>query len=650
MADIRRTSEYRKLLPFIARASGDVGSDTVGEDVQALLLALNAHKTSDDHDGRYYTETEVDSALALKADKTITLTAGDGLTGGGNLSANRTFDVVAGLGIDFDVNGAVIVDLTDNFSWTGNHSFTKTMYASSIMPRSSDTYDLGSSTTLWRKIWGSELSAVVFAKYEQVLLGGWFTVSKGEGILPADILSTDTTIDLGAGTFDVGDIIVFRGISATNTPQVEYIKIASDLSGTLYGVTRNLDGTGANNWQAGTVFANYGSTGDGRIELNAYDSPRISVFSHSDTIANFREQVRIGDLINGWGYSASTYGGAFGAYEVGKANITIDPTNGIRIRNYDQTVIQLTGTAASFENFITLGTNGGIRQGTGTWGSSFTGTAMWNDSGVMNIGGWNDNVKQWWGGSDGYFYTAGGHVVMNDSALTFKYTAGTNRRLLFESSNSLTSDGAFLAYTNNALWLFNQYAGSSGILFGVEATGEGYHLLQWHELETGDASLDVWGELWVDKLLIATKNAVIGQNLAVHGTIKDGDDNEYGRPVFLTTPLNSTAWDGDARSTTTKTKIDLSAVFGVPAGVKAVLVKVALRDSGSAATSCLFQLSGISSETYYSLTAQASPINDRYAYFNGIVPCDANGDIYYQIAASGTRTMDVFLEILGYWL
>ena len=30
--------------------------------------------------------------------------------------------------------------------------------------------------------------------------------------------------------------------------------------------------------------------------------------------------------------------------------------------------------------------------------------------------------------------------------------------------------------------------------------------------------------------------------------------------VPLTTPLTSTSWDGDARSTTAKTKIDLSAV------------------------------------------------------------------------------------------
>jgi len=457
MADIRRTSEYRKLLPFIARASGDVGSDTVGEDVSALLLALETHKTSgdhdgryyteteianlfsthsqsDDHDGRYYTETEIDLALALKADKTITLTAGDGLTGGGNLSENRTFNVVAGdgitvyadsvdvlpgLGIDFDSNGAVIVDLTENYAWTGNHSFTQTMYAGSIMPHNSDTYDLGSSASLWRKIWGSELSAVVFAQYEQTLLGGWFTVSKGEGVLPADILSTDTTIDLGAGTYEANDVLVFRGVIGSN-PQVEYIRVVSLSSGTTYNVTRDLDGTGANDWQTGTVFANYGQTGDGRIELNAYDSPRISVFSHSDTIANFREQVRIGDLINGWGYSASTYGGAFGAYESGKANITIDPTSGIRIRNYDQTVIQLTGTEASFENVIKLGTNGRLQQGTGTWGTDFTGSAIWNDSGAMMMGGWNNNVKQWWGGSDGKFYAGDGNVLLDVNGVTLK--------------------------------------------------------------------------------------------------------------------------------------------------------------------------------------------------------------------------------------
>ena len=126
--------------------------------------------------------------------------------------------------------------------------------------------------------------------------------------------------------------------------------------------------------------------------------------------------------------------------------------------------------------------------------------------------------------------------------------------------------------------------------------------------------------------------------------------NLINAPVFLTTPLTSTAWDGDAFSNTSKTKIDLSSVFSVPAGVKAVLVKVALRDSASASGLYYIQFSGVSSGTNYSIVVEAPPVNDRFGYGQGIVPCDANGDIYYNIVASGSGTMDIYLEIWGYWL
>ena len=119
--------------------------------------------------------------------------------------------------------------------------------------------------------------------------------------------------------------------------------------------------------------------------------------------------------------------------------------------------------------------------------------------------------------------------------------------------------------------------------------------------------------------------------------------------TFLTAPLTSTSWDGDSFSTTAKTKIDLSVVFGVPAGVKAVLVNIALRDSGSAANECLISLSP--SSVAGGLTARCSGIaNDKFVNACLTVPCDTNGDIYYEISASGAGTMDVFLQIYGYWL
>lgn len=118
--------------------------------------------------------------------------------------------------------------------------------------------------------------------------------------------------------------------------------------------------------------------------------------------------------------------------------------------------------------------------------------------------------------------------------------------------------------------------------------------------------------------------------------------------VPLTTPLTSTDWDGDSYSTTAKTKIDLSAVFNAPAGIKAALIKVDIRDSGSASNDRWFMLSP-NDTVNQGLSVSAYPVNDRWARVSMVVPCDANGDVYFQNAA-GDATMDVFLEIWGYWL
>jgi hypothetical protein len=129
------------------------------------------------------------------------------------------------------------------------------------------------------------------------------------------------------------------------------------------------------------------------------------------------------------------------------------------------------------------------------------------------------------------------------------------------------------------------------------------------------------------------------------------DSTDFGRPVFLTTPLTSTDWDGDAYSTTLKTKIDLSSVFSVPAGVRAVLVQLLARDSGSAAsTTIFFGISPNNTDASCPVMAVGRGLpNDTLVYVSGVCPCDANGDIYYQIVASGSGTMDCWIRIWGYW-
>lgn len=125
---------------------------------------------------------------------------------------------------------------------------------------------------------------------------------------------------------------------------------------------------------------------------------------------------------------------------------------------------------------------------------------------------------------------------------------------------------------------------------------------------------------------------------------------ESGKFIALTTPLTSTDWDGDSFSTTAKTKIDLSAVFGVPAGVKAVLINIGIRDSNSLIGDPYIVLSPNSTSLSGFMHRIKGLPNDYPYYHQVVVPCNSDGDIYYQIAATGTDTMDVWIEIWGYWL
>lgn len=111
--------------------------------------------------------------------------------------------------------------------------------------------------------------------------------------------------------------------------------------------------------------------------------------------------------------------------------------------------------------------------------------------------------------------------------------------------------------------------------------------------------------------------------------------------VPLAAALTSTSWDGDAKATTDSGTIDLSAVFGAPAGIKAALVYLAIKDASVAQACALGPSVG-----NYALTAVTYLASD-WSYYQGKIPCDANGDIYYK----GYQQLDnVILSIWGYWL
>ena len=84
---------------------------------------------------------------------------------------------------------------------------------------------------------------------------------------------------------------------------------------------------------------------------------------------------------------------------------------------------------------------------------------------------------------------------------------------------------------------------------------------------------------------------------------------------------------------------------------KAIAVTIRINDSGSAGSSCWFALSPNNTASSWAQLFKIQGLTNDVQYLQGpvMVPCDANGDVYYQCVATGAGTLDVTIEIWGYW-
>ena len=157
-----------------------------------------------------------------------------------------------------------------------------------------------------------------------------------------------------------------------------------------------------------------------------------------------------------------------------------------------------------------------------------------------------------------------------------------------------------------------------------------------HSGDAGDG-----GVLEIDEALVAT-GATTGHVLTVQADDSIAAAAAGGAGLVLTLGLyTSTSWDGDAKVTASGT-IDLSAVFGLPAGIKAISVSLLFVDETVGVWGSLNSTSTSGSDGISGVTT----IANRYAIVDGIVPCDANGDVYF---GHGGELDAVHIRITGYW-
>ena len=210
-----------------------------------------------------------------------------------------------------------------------------------------NTYDIGEALLPYRKGYISEMDTVRYIESAVPVFSGIMMVPTLSGTLDHLVLAADTTVNFGQA-MTAGHIVML-----SSAGQVEYMLLGALSTGTLYSVTRNLDGSGANDWPDGTVWVDLGINGTGRIVLDASTGkPKFSILLQGNAYNVVTEVLRAGNMNGAFGVATDLYGLGVGNYSAGNYML-YDTAGGLKILAGGNSVL-LDGTGLS------------IVQGTGT--------------------------------------------------------------------------------------------------------------------------------------------------------------------------------------------------------------------------------------------------------------------------------------------
>lgn len=323
-----------------------------------------------------------------------------------------------------------------------------------VSPSSADLYDLGTYSAPWRKGFITENMGTLFTLATQTIYGGWSTVNKGACTFEVAVAAADTAIDFGT-TMTPNQFVIVRALDTAGAARSERLKVGTLVSGTNYNVTRYDTGR---NWPKGTPFAVRGVDGDGWLEMQAYDTPRFSVWKQGALYTDTTEYVRLGYLDGFLGIAS------------GKIGLAIGDTNQ-SLRYYDG-VLSVTGT-------VDVGTVGKVIGGQSDYATG-TGFFLGYSGGAhkLSIGTAAGNRLTWDGTNltlgSGFFSvgTAGPAIVIGSAATGSK------------SYNFTSTMGGVLyltAYEDSSTYrstsIVNSLAGATvtaGLTLMAENTTNGY--------------------------------------------------------------------------------------------------------------------------------------------------------------------------------
>jgi hypothetical protein len=290
-----------------------------------------------------------------------------------------------------------------------------------------------------------EIRTAVLTYNEMIATAGTHVVVPSAGTLKNAVttVASPTTFNVDINDppsghtqlFNSGDILRIKWAGADSWVTISSV---SDQT-TFYRYVCTLSNGSETTYNPATAVIGYGQSGAGGVlsTADATNAPYTSVFTHAGSPwSTTTEKVRIGNL-NGFGsYSSDIYGVAMG--DPSNQWIAIEDTNGLRMMDSTTVKIQIDNSGnMDLSGTMTIGTSGGIYQGSGTFASPTTGLKIWNDGGVGRIAGYNSSTIQWYAATDGKFYTGAGDVTLDTSGITLAGGTDTKNRLDWYDSADL---------------------------------------------------------------------------------------------------------------------------------------------------------------------------------------------------------------------
>lgn len=364
------------------------------------------------------------------------------------------------------------VDSGGNLSVVPSGDFIFNPGGNDVHPNVNYDLNLGLLNKKWLTLHAAELWVeTLVAQNTIATIGGRILVGPTTTLI-TDLAPATTQIEVKHNQMASGDRVYMEADG-----KVEFMAVTSGpttiTGGYRYNVTRNLDGSGANQWYAGDAVFNTGTTGDGFIDLYSIQGvvsggagPTIvGNVRLSSTYNDIEERWAIGNLNGLYDYGANTYGMAAGDPDT--AWVGVDETNGIRLMrgSVKKVGIQPDGdlfigenTAAAATTFLSIFTNAqtynseSVSAGDVLLGdnSSSKANIFWDKSaGRLNFRGGTSTEA--YIDTNGNVAAGGGNVWMNSDGLNLdmpdQAAVDTSAAVRFMQGSSLMAHVASHRYT-----------------------------------------------------------------------------------------------------------------------------------------------------------------------------------------------------------